>query len=241
MIDRKKLVKFSSDTDGIVAAYFFGSQVKGKTDIFSDYDIAVLLPDEWEKDERLSVVGDLFSETFLVVGQDKADVVDLSNQPLWFQQVAVKTGQMIYETDREARKRYETDLLRECREAGLPEYLEDGLMRKQDVRINFDTIDEKSGMLEQLSRLGYDAFTADFRNLPSAVHLLQTTIEALMDISRYVIRSPGLPSAEGYTQIPTVLADAGHIDETSASTCAQMAWFRWRDSLLEIIESDENT
>ena len=71
---------------------------------------------------------------------------------------------------------YETESSREYREAGLPEYLEDGLMRKQDVQINFDTIDENSGMLEQLSRLGYDAFTADFRNRASAVHLLQTTI-----------------------------------------------------------------
>ena len=269
MIDREKLAQIFSETDGIVATYFFGSQVKGKTDVFSDYDFAVLLPKEWQKDERLSVVGDLLSKAFSVVGQDKADVVDLSNQPLWFQQVVVKTGTVIYETDREARRRYEAALLRRCLEAGLPEYAEEKLMRKQDVQINFDTIDENLGMLEQLSRFGYDAFTADFRNLPSAVHLLQTTIEALVDISRYVIRSLGLPSAEAYSQVPTVLADAGYIDKKAVTTFSQMARFRnlvvhhyyrveseeiyriltenlsdlqkWRDKMLEIIESGENT
>ena len=110
---------------------------------------------------------------------------------------------------------------------------------------------------------------ADFRNLDATVRRLQTSIEALVDISRYVIRSLGLPSADAYRQVPVVLANAGYFDQTSAAIYDKMARFRnlivhhyyrvdpeevyniltehlsdlqnWRTKLLEIIEADANT
>ena len=44
MVNTEQLAQIFSGTEGITAAYFFGSQVSGKTDAFSDYDFAVLLP-----------------------------------------------------------------------------------------------------------------------------------------------------------------------------------------------------
>ena len=44
MVHTEQLAQIFSGTDGIIATYFFGSQVSGKTDAFSDYDFAVLLP-----------------------------------------------------------------------------------------------------------------------------------------------------------------------------------------------------
>lgn len=267
-IDEGKLAEIFSETDGIAATYFFGSQVRGKTDVFSDYDFAVLFRDGREEKERSSIVGDLLCKAFSVVGQDKADVVDLFEAPLWFQQVVVKTGRVIYETDRAYRMKYESELMRRLKEAGLPEYVEDEKMKKQDVHINLDTIEDNLEKLDTLSHLNYDEFMADFRNLDAAVRRLQTSIEALTDISRYVIRSLGLPPAQEYSQVPTVLADAGYIDGKSAQIYVQMARFRnlvvhhyyrikpeevykilteelsdirrWHDRLLEIIESEGN-
>ena len=269
MVDREKLVQIFSGTDGIIATYFFGSQVHGKTDAFSDYDFAVLLPADWSKDKRWALIGELLDKAFAVVGQDKADVVDVSNQPLWFQQVVVQTGKVIYETDKGARREYEKILMHRCLEEGLPEYAETGNMNKQDVEINFDTIDNNSEKLKILSCLSHDEFMADFRNLEAAIHLLQTSIQALVDISRYVIRSLGLPSADTYRQVPTVLADAGYLDVASAEIYDKMVRFRnlivhhyyrvdpediyniltvhlpdlqnWRTTLLEIIETDTDT
>ena len=266
MVNTEHLAQIFSDTDGIVAAYFFGSQVSGKADAFSDYDFAVLLPVDWSKDKRWTLVGELLDKAFGVVGQDNADVVDVSNQPLWFQQVVVQTGKVIYETDSVARREYERTLIHKCHEAGLPEYIENGQMRKRDVQIHFDTVEENLGNLERLSRFSYDEFTAEFWYLEAAVHLLQTSIEALVDVSRYVIRSHGLPSADAYRQVPVVLANAGYIDEMSAAIYDKMVRFRnlivhhyyrvdpediytilienlsdlqnWRTTLLEIIESD---
>jgi uncharacterized protein YutE (UPF0331/DUF86 family)/predicted nucleotidyltransferase len=266
-IDEDKLAKIFYKTDGIVAAYFFGSQVRGKTDCFSDFDFAVLFKDG-SFENRWNIVGDLLCKAFSVVGQDKADVVDLSNQPLWFQQVVVKTGKVIYETSSEERMKYEREVMRKCLQEGLPEYVEDGKMKKQDVQINFETIENNLGKLETLSRLNYNEFMDDFRNLDAAVRELQTSIEALADISRYVIRSLSLPPAEEYWQIPMVLSDAGYIDPKDAEVYVEMVRFRnlvvhhyykvkpdeiykilteelsyicrWRDRLLEIIESEGN-
>ena len=269
MINEEKLTQIFSGADGIIATYFFGSQVSGKTDAFSDYDFAVLLPTDWSKDKRWTLVGELLDKAFAVVGQDKADVVDVTNQLLWFQQVVVRTGKVIYETDRIARSEYESNLRHKCLEAGLPEYADVGSMNKQDVEINFDTIDDNLEKLNTLSCLSRDEFMADFRNLDATVRRLQTSIEALVDISRYVIRSLGLPSADAYRQVPTVLADAGYFDQTSAGIYDKMVRFRnlivhhyyrvdpediyniltenlsdlqnWRTTLLEIIEADANT
>ena len=217
MVNTEQLSQIFSGTEGIVAAYFFGSQVSGKTDLFSDYDFAVLLPGAWPKDKRWDLIGELLDKAFAVVGQDNADVVDVTNQPLWFQQVVVQTGKVIYETDRGARGEYESSLRHQCLEAGLPEYADTGNMNKQDVRINFDTIDDNLEKLETLRGLSRAEFMADFRNLDTTVRRLQTSIEALVDISRYVIRSLGLPSADAYRQVPVVLADAGYLDASVRS------------------------
>ena len=269
MITEEKLLQIFSGTDGIMAAYFFGSQVSGKTDAFSDYDFAVLLPEEWSKDKRWARVGELLDRAFVAVGQDNADVVDVTNQPLWFQQVVVQTGKVIYETDSVARREYESTLKHKCLAAGLTEYAVTENMNKQDVKINFDTIDDNLEKLETLSGLSREEFMADFRNMDTTVRRLQTSIEALVDISRYVIRSLGLPSADAYRRVPVVLADAGYLDQTSAAMYDKMVRFRnlivhhyyrvdpeevytiltenlsdlqnWRTTLLELIETDANT
>lgn len=226
-VNEKQLAQIFSETGGIVAAYFFGSQVSGKTDRFSDYDFAVLFRDGWQEERaRLYITADLMEKAFSAVGQDNADVVDLSTQPLWFQQVVVKTGRVIYETDREKRHVYERELMRQCLEEGLLEYVEDSKMKVQDVQINFDTIEKNVEMLTTLSRLSHDEFMAEFWYPQSAIHLLQTSIESLVDISRYVIRSLGLPSAREYWQVPTVLADAGYLDAKRAATYVEMVKFR---------------
>ncbi|MFQ6039315.1 MAG: HepT-like ribonuclease domain-containing protein [Candidatus Poribacteria bacterium] len=263
-----KLAEIFKGKDGIVAVYLFGSQVKGKTDKVSDFDFAVLFEDGYKSDDQWNITGDLLCEAFSVVGQDKADVVVLSNQPLWFQQVVVKTGKIIYEVDKKKRLFYEKALMRKCLQEGLPDYVEDGKMKKEDVQINFDTIEENLEKLEGLRRLSYDEFMDNPYYLDAAVHELQTSIEALADISRYVIRSLSLSPAQEYWKIPTVLSDAGYIDPKDAEVYVKMVRFRnlvvhhyyrvnpeevynivtenlldiqhWRDRLLEIIEKQTN-
>ena len=75
MVNTNQLAQIFADTNGIVAACFFGAQVSGKTDAFSDHDFAVLLPEDWAKDERWTLAGEVLDKVFAVDGQDNADVV----------------------------------------------------------------------------------------------------------------------------------------------------------------------
>jgi uncharacterized protein YutE (UPF0331/DUF86 family)/predicted nucleotidyltransferase len=259
-----KLASIFKEHEGIIAVYLFGSQVSGKTDRFSDYDFAILFVDGFQEDKRWSILGDLLCKAFSVVGQDKADIVDLAEAPLWFQEVTVKTGKVIYETDREERMIYESELAQKLKEAGLPEYIEDGKMKNQDVQINLEIIEGNLEKLEALSKYGYEEFKTSFWYLDAAVRQIQTSIEALVDISRYIIRSLGLPPAEEYWRVPVILADAGYIEKDDSDIYVEMVRFRnlvvhfyykvkpeeiyriineelpdirrWRDSLLKVID-----
>lgn len=263
-MNEEKLANIFKGRDGIIAVYLFGSQVKGKADQFSDFDFAILFEDGYRSNDRWDAIGELLCETFSVVGQDRADVVDLSNQPLWFQQVVVKTGKVVYDANKQKRLFYEEKLKHKCQQKELPEYIEDGKMKKQDVQFNLDTIQENLGMLESLRQLSCDDFIVDPRNVAAAIHWLQTSIKALADVSRYVIRSLSLPPAQEYWKVTMVLSDAGYIAEKDAEIYAKMVRFRnlvvhhyykvnpkevykiitenlpdirrWHDKLLEIIE-----
>ena len=138
----------------------------------------------------------------------------------------MKTEKVIYEADREERLLYERELMHKCLDAGLPEYVGDGKMRKQDVQIHLDTLEGNWEKLEKLSHFSWDEFMEDFWYLDATVRRFQTSIEALVDISRYVIRRLGLPSAQAYWEVPTALANAGYIDETAAVTYVQVVRFR---------------
>jgi predicted nucleotidyltransferase len=123
-IQEDQLAEIFKGYDKIVSVYLFGSQVKGNADKFSDYDFAVLF--EERPKVKWDTLGDLLCRAFSVVGQDKADVVDLASEPLWFQQEVVKSGKIIYEVSEEKRLSYESELENKCLEEGVPQYVEDG-------------------------------------------------------------------------------------------------------------------
>jgi uncharacterized protein YutE (UPF0331/DUF86 family) len=65
-------------------------------------------------------------------------------------------------------------------------------MKKEDVQSKLDIIPENLEKLEILRALGYEEFASDFRNIDSALHRFQTSIQALVDIGGYIIASLGL-------------------------------------------------
>jgi uncharacterized protein YutE (UPF0331/DUF86 family)/predicted nucleotidyltransferase len=225
-IEEKRLADIFKDYDEIVAVYLFGSQVKGNADKFSDYDFAVLLDDKPNKDDKLQLMGELITDAFSVVGQDKADVVDLSEAPIWFQQVVVKSGKVILEKSKEKRLHYENELKQECLKEGVPEYVEDGKMRKIDIQVHIDAINDNLVDLENMKEMSYEELKNNRMYLNGSVRMIQTSIEALMDISRYVMRHLRLKQAEEYWQIPVILADAGYIEERDSNIYSEMIRFR---------------
>jgi predicted nucleotidyltransferase len=93
VVDEKRIAQVMEATSEVIAAYLFGSAARGETDQFSDVDVAVLLEDDLPKERRWDIEGRLLDQLFRIVGQDKADVVDLKTAPLWFQRVVITTGE----------------------------------------------------------------------------------------------------------------------------------------------------
>jgi len=222
VVDEKRIAQVMKAIPEVIAAYLFGSAARGETDQFSDVDVAVLLEDDLPKERRWDIEGRLLDQLFRIVGQDKADVVDLKTAPLWFQRVVITTGRVIYERDRQKREAYERQVLQQ------QEADEGRWHGMEEMRLRLEVLERNLANLEALARLGYDEFMADPRNLAAAERWLQTSIEALADISRHIIRRLGLRMPDEYWQIPHVLAEAGYLPAENVPTYEAMVRFRNR-------------
>lgn len=65
-------------------------------------------------------------------------------------------------------------------------------MKQEDIQTKLDIIPENLEKLELLRSKSYEEFVSDFRNIDSALHRIQTSIQALLDIGGYIIASLGL-------------------------------------------------
>lgn len=94
----KKISQYFNNTTEVIAAYIFGSFAKGKTNQFSDIDIAILLSDKPKKssytDSRLKFMLDLS----LALEKD-TDVVILNQAPPFLKYQIYKYGKTIFEQD----------------------------------------------------------------------------------------------------------------------------------------------
>ncbi|MFN4179691.1 MAG: type VII toxin-antitoxin system HepT family RNase toxin [Armatimonadota bacterium] len=221
-VNEEQLAQIVSEFPSVLAAYLFGSVVRGDADHFSDVDVAVLLEDGLTKEQRWDIVGRLLDALFSVVGQDKADVVDLKEAPIWFQKVVIKTGKLFYERDPVARMNYEASV------SQLREQDERKWSGIEEVRLRLETLERNLTHLSELAKLSREEFTADLCNVAAAERCLQTSIEALVDISRHLIRRLNLPMPEEHCQIPQVLAEAGYLPAEDVPTCVAMVRFHNR-------------
>lgn len=101
-------------------------------------------------------------------------------------------------------------------------------MSARDVQKKIDVVLDSLEKLKSLKEKPYASFVRDFRNVDSALHRLQTSIQALLDIGAYIVASRGLRSPESNAEIVEILSDAGLIDRKRAATYVKMSQFRNR-------------
>ena len=101
-------------------------------------------------------------------------------------------------------------------------------MKRQDIQSKIDVILNNLEKLSQLRSMPFEEFTSDFRNIDSALHRLQTSIQALLDIGSYIIASLGLRTPSTNAEIIEILRDAGYITKENADTYIRMIQFRNR-------------
>lgn len=101
-------------------------------------------------------------------------------------------------------------------------------MKKEDIRSKLDLIPENLEKIEIFRAMSYEDFIKDFRNIDSALHRLQTSIQSLVDIGGYIIASLGLrtPSASG--EVIDILLENGLLKIEQRERYISMIQFRNR-------------
>jgi uncharacterized protein YutE (UPF0331/DUF86 family) len=101
-------------------------------------------------------------------------------------------------------------------------------MKKEDVQTKIDIVFDSLEKLSSLKAKTYDDFISDFRNIDSALHRLQNSIQALLDIGSYIIASLGLKTPDTNAEIINILRDSELIQKDKAETYVKMSQFRNR-------------
>lgn len=101
-------------------------------------------------------------------------------------------------------------------------------MKKRDIQKKIDVVLDNLEKLRILKQKTYENFISDFRNIDSALHRLQTSIQALLDMGGYIIASLGLRTPDTNAEIIEILSEAGHILEGKRATYIKMSQFRNR-------------
>ena len=101
-------------------------------------------------------------------------------------------------------------------------------MNQRDIQTKIDVILDNLQKLNDLKVKTYEDFNSDFRNVDSALHRLQTSIQALIDIGSYIIASLGLRTPNTNSEVIEILTESGYISKDKAETYIKMSQFRNR-------------
>lgn len=101
-------------------------------------------------------------------------------------------------------------------------------MRQEDIQSKIDVIVENLNKLSTFREMTYEDFISDFRNIDASLYILQTSIQALLDIGSYIIANLGLKMPNTNAEIIEILSDAGHIPKEKVKAYADMSKFRNR-------------
>jgi len=101
-------------------------------------------------------------------------------------------------------------------------------MKREDIQSKLNIIPQNLEKLEILRIMGYENFVSDFRNIDSALHRLQTSIQALVDISGYIIASLGLRLPGTSAEVIDILIEHGLLEKEKRDRYISMIQFRNR-------------
>jgi uncharacterized protein YutE (UPF0331/DUF86 family) len=101
-------------------------------------------------------------------------------------------------------------------------------VKREDVQHKLEIIPENIEKIEILRAKDYREFCSDFRNVDSALHRLQTSIQALIDIGSYIIAELGLRTPSFSAEVIDILTEAGFIKPEDQVRYISMVQFRNR-------------
>lgn len=102
------------------------------------------------------------------------------------------------------------------------------MVDKARIRQRVQYVEENLKKLGFLSGMPYEEFASDFRNIETAKHLLQISIEAMLDMSNHIIARNrwGLPTTSAESL--RILRENGYYTQEEEELFARMVKFRNR-------------
>lgn len=96
------------------------------------------------------------------------------------------------------------------------------------TRINgkFTVLEKNLKELEELRKLNYKELVQDYVRLEGCVYMLQTSIQALLDISLHIIAKLGLRSPKSSKDVIKILEENDLISKDEVRTYEEMVGFR---------------
>src|SRR5262245_61560589 len=101
-------------------------------------------------------------------------------------------------------------------------------MTLEQVQSKLDVLKSNLEKLSQIPQGSYEEFASDFRNLASALYLLQTCIQSLIDLGSYVVAAKALPTPKSSYEVFEELEQAGHVPAGWTKRVAPIVGFRYR-------------
>jgi uncharacterized protein YutE (UPF0331/DUF86 family) len=101
-------------------------------------------------------------------------------------------------------------------------------MTEDDIQTKLAVLAENLERMAEIPQSTYEEFGADFRNLDSALHRLQTSIQALIDLASLATARRGLGAPRSSVDALQKLEDAGVLPPATTSRFTPMVGFRNR-------------
>lgn len=200
------------------AAYLAGS-LAGRTTFgqLSDVDIAILLPDQIEKDRFLDYQLYFLAELARRMESDTIDVMILNQASLLLQLQVIKYGQILYSRDEKRRIAFETravmqylDFKRmdEMQTQALAQRLHSGTspLDKELMARHARRLRTALGALRELKDVSPDEFKADYHRHALAERYLLLAIETCLQACGAMAASLGLRRPEAHHELLSTVA-----------------------------------
>lgn len=101
-------------------------------------------------------------------------------------------------------------------------------MRQRDIQGRIDFLMDNFKKLDILKKYSFEELKSSFERVDSIIHRLQSSIEALLDIGRYIIAELGLRIPNTNAEVIQILNGEGFVSKDKMKDYIEMIGFRNR-------------
>jgi uncharacterized protein YutE (UPF0331/DUF86 family) len=102
------------------------------------------------------------------------------------------------------------------------------MIDKERINHKIVFIENNLAKLQELSKLDENEFKSDFRNIESSKHLLQVSVECMIDICEHIVAKTRLGTPDTAAECIRMVFSSGYVSNKNAETYITMTKFRNR-------------